>query len=91
MIEIIEQKKVVTKKEHQCLGCLRKYPLGTEMQSTTAVDDNLYHYHLCQECLDFLDTLPMFERNEDFCEGDLLENENYPNREKIRDEVYKRK
>ena len=90
MIEIIEEKKVVIKKEHPCIGCRRKYPIGTEMQSTTAVDGNLYHYYLCQECLDFLDSRPGYEYLDGFDEGGLLEDEFYPNRDQIRDIVFKR-
>lgn len=90
MTTIIESKMVTTRKEHQCFGCRRIYPAGTEMEHSVQVDDYLFHIYLCHDCLNYLDTLDSWERAEGFCEGDLLENEDYPNREQILNEIFKR-
>lgn len=90
MTNIIDEKDVKIRKERKCFGCLRKYPVGTVMHHSTEVDDYLFHVYLCQECMTYLDTLPTYERAEGFCEGELLNYEDYPNRQNILDEVYRK-
>lgn len=55
MSEFNERKEVKTRKRHQCLGCLDKFPPGTQMVNNKGMfEDHFYNYYLCYSCEEFL-------------------------------------
>ena len=81
-MDVISSKKVKTRKDHNCWGCTRKFPAGTEMQATACVDEGtVTTAYWCKECEEFMDTLPRDETEDGFRFGDLLNYEEY--RDKI--------
>lgn len=55
MSEFNNKKEVKTRKEHQCLGCLGKFPPGTQMVNNKGLfEDHFYNYYLCYPCEKFL-------------------------------------
>lgn len=53
-MRIIESEKVKTRKEHECVGCLRKIPKGTKMNVVIFEDGGIYHAYwrpVCQHIL----------------------------------------
>lgn len=51
MIEVLEHKRVVTKKEHRCFGCDRKFPKGSNMSAHTEVGDGgICRTYWCDDC-----------------------------------------
>ncbi len=82
-MDVLSSKKVKTRKEHRCWGCMRKFPAGVEMQATTCADQGTVSTaYWCDDCSEFLDTLPMWEKEDGFGYGDLLNYEEY--RDKIK-------
>jgi len=79
----IDNKKVKTKKEHKCVGCNHKFPLGTEMEVNKYVmDDEIKNDYWCKTCQKYADK---YMRGEfEFLPGELKEGEG---REKIRKET----
>jgi hypothetical protein len=83
VMDVLSSKKVKTRKEHRCWGCMRKFPAGVEMQATTCADQGTVSTaYWCDDCSEFLDTLPMWEKEDWFGYGDLLNYEEY--RDKIK-------
>lgn len=69
MSYIITHKEVITRKEHKCFGCARKFPRNTKMLRETVKDDVIFTVYLCPTCQDIA-----YERSgEEFREGDLYE------------------
>lgn len=74
----ISHKKVKTRKPHICHGCVRLFPKNTEMIYSTSVDSSqISSVYWCNDCEEFLSSLPMEEQREEFYEGDLLNYEEY--------------
>lgn len=68
MSELICSKVVMTRKEHSCFGCLRKFPAGTIMERFTAKEDFIFTDYICETCQGIARTQL---RGEEFREGDL--------------------
>ena len=69
MSYIISYKEIITRKEHKCFGCARKFPRNTKMLRETVKDDIIFTTYFCQTCQEV-----MYEiSGEEFCEGDLYE------------------
>ena len=82
-MDVISSKKVKTRKEHRCWGCMRKFPAGVEMQAVTSADaGTVSTSYWCADCENFLDTLPACEKEDGFMFGDLLNYDEY--RDKIK-------
>jgi len=67
MMEEIRRKIVKTRKTHQCLGCLRTFERGTEMEATTYAEDDIYTVYVCETC-----GCLFGEFKEDFIDNDNL-------------------
>lgn len=51
----LSNKVVKTRKDHVCIGCGNKYPVGTMMNKNVSVDDgNLSSTHMCLICEEFM-------------------------------------
>ena len=51
------------------------------METVTCVDSGeIYKAYWCNECIEFMDTLDMWETEDGFAEGDLLNYEEYNDR-----------
>lgn len=83
-MNIIQDKKVITRNVHSCWGCGRKYPAKTEMRRTVSVDGGeIGSAYWCKVCSEFMDTLDADEAEDGFCPSDLLRYEEHPfNKEK---------
>ena len=70
-----KSKKVVTRKDHKCMGCLAIIPKGTETNTLTGKDGGeISTAYYCAICMEVIHE----ETNcsDEWCEGDLKEN--YP-------------
>jgi len=73
-VSFYREKRVKTRKSHQCRGCLRKYPIGSELISVTEVFEGvLQSYYLCYFCKDWLDRNPGYFDDEDWAAGEIGE------------------
>ena len=78
----IKTTEVITRKEHRCWGCMRTFPAKTIMEVSVCVDaGELLRTYTCKDCSDFIQTLDAYELEDGFCEGDLLNYDEY--RDKI--------
>ena len=69
MSYIISHKEIITRKEHKCFGCARKFPRNTKMLREAVKDDIVFTAYICQTCQEVMN-----ERSGDeFSEGDLYE------------------
>lgn len=51
MIEVLNDKKVVTRKPHECIGCGEIFPKGTRMNLQTSVQDcGICSVYTCLDC-----------------------------------------
>lgn len=77
-MNVISVKRVKIRKPRQCFGCLRKYPVTTEMECSVSFDSGkIYSCYICKQCREFIDTLSPDELEDGFYEGDLLNYEEY--------------
>ena len=55
-MKTLNDRTVKTRKPHQCFACLRQFPAGTDMRSTTIVDDesDMYTLYTCETCDDLI-------------------------------------
>ena len=81
MSELISQQLVITKKDHDCIGCLSNFTNDSEMIRQTIRDaGEIYSVYICEHCQEILhDAYPEFQ--EGFEEGDLAEWERENRRE----------
>jgi len=55
-MDILVDKNLTTRKEHQCFGCYRKFPKGTVMHYQKNVHEGeIYNLHTCLTCRELLD------------------------------------
>ena len=79
-MDVLEDKMVTTRKPHDCWGCAKKFPTGTRMWFTKTADGGgISMAWLCEECIDILDSLEAWEKEDGFDYGELL---NYKQGEK---------
>lgn len=57
MIENLFQKRVKTKKEHRCWGCLENFPKGSMMTVNCSVDSGQFNrVYFYDSCIEYLET-----------------------------------
>jgi hypothetical protein len=85
-MQILSERWVTTAKPHHCWGCTREYPTKTKMGYIVSVDGGkLSGVYWCKICEDFLsDNYKDIDFESGFDYGDLLEFDNYPDREIIK-------
>lgn len=55
VMELIREKRLITKKPHKCFGCEREFPKGTEMKHQVWADDgSAYNSYLCETCCELV-------------------------------------
>ncbi len=55
MLEIIAQRQVTTRKEHQCWGCARVFPPGAELDVVVSTDlGRAMSTYWCKTCREYL-------------------------------------
>lgn len=80
-MSVIETKSVITRKDHTCWGCMRKFKPGERMEVVTCVDGgDIMRVYWCEDCQDFLGTLETWQTEDGFAEGDLLKYDEYRNK-----------
>ena len=82
-MDIIADKYVVTRKPHRCWGCMRIFPVKTNMRYSVSVDGGIITgCYWCKDCDDFGKTLDYDETQDGFAMGEFL---NYPEyRDKVK-------
>ena len=74
MLTVLSHKIVKTRKPCQCFGCLRIIPVGSDVQTTTQVDEGKFSVvRLCEVCCNFVNTY--IDYDDFYCEGELKRNE----------------
>lgn len=68
MSELLNSRRVTTRKNHVCFGCGRIFPAGTKMTVDVVIDDSIWNCYLCSTCKEI--TLDM-EPWDEFGHGDL--------------------
>ena len=56
MSKVISDKIVITKKDHYCSACLRKFPRGTKMRRQVNTYDGIQQWYECPTCQELLST-----------------------------------
>ncbi len=56
MSEIISNKIVITRKDHYCNACLRKFASGTKMRRQVNTYDGIQQWYECPTCQELLST-----------------------------------
>jgi thiol-disulfide isomerase/thioredoxin len=81
-MNILLDKRVITRKSHHCWGCTKEYPAKTPMQIITNTDrGRIFTSYWCQICMDFMETLEAYQKEDGFDYGDLLNFEDFPKAE----------
>ena len=68
---ILSHKEVITRRDHICFGCRRKFPRNTKMVRESVKDDVVFTVYLCPTC--YRITCDELEYGDEYCEGDLYE------------------
>ena len=79
MKDILENKRVITRKQHQCWGCNRKFPKGSSMSVfVSAENGNIVRSYWCNDCERVWDKYK--NCGDEIGDGELIENypEEYP-------------
>ena len=77
-MDTLSNKDVITRKEHKCWGCMRLFPPKTKMQCVTSIDaGEIGKAYWCKDCQDYMVGLDYWELADGFCEGDLLNYDDY--------------
>lgn len=63
MIEVISVKQVKTRKPHQCWGCAKTFPVGSDLWCCVNKEDVIVRSYWCQDCQEFV------ENDSDFQDG----------------------
>ena len=54
-MELVREKRLITKKSHKCFGCGREFPKGTDMKYEVWADDgSAYNSYLCETCCELV-------------------------------------
>ena len=84
-MSIISYKMVKTRKEHRCVGCARKMPKGSNMQSVTSSNDGkILRDYWCNTCQTYWNKYMRYEDEVGYGE---LKSEDYEGWEEIRKKV----
>jgi hypothetical protein len=76
-MENISEKYVKTRKEHQCIGCLRIFPKGSELRASVNTDEGrIYTVYICNDCDEHVLKNEEWYRD-GFMEGELLNDDDY--------------
>lgn len=57
MPECIREKEVITRKEHKCWGCCKKFPAKTKMFLNTSITENneILSCYFCEDCKKYIE------------------------------------
>lgn len=72
-MDLLRENKVVTRKEHRCFGCGRKFPKGSKMLFSVYADcGTAYNSYLCETCEEITDQFASENHGYvEFSEGDF--------------------
>lgn len=71
-MEMLKDKTVKTKKDHQCFGCLQKIPEGAKAKYQAWIyEGDFCHGYICQVCEIVLED--WFTYYDEWYEGDLMQ------------------
>ena len=67
-------KTVKTRKPHNCWGCAKEFPAGTEMTYSVSVDQREFSScYWCKDCEEILNSMEPWEYEDGFAYGELIE------------------
>lgn len=88
-MNVLLDMSVTTRKPHHCWGCTKEYPAKTKMRVITNTDGGcIFTSYWCQTCMDFIETLEPYQKEDGFDYGDLLNFEEYPKLEGANESTY---
>ena len=72
-MNVLRHKLVKTRKPHNCWGCCKKMPKGSDMWANTSAEDVIYTVHWCLVCNSILEEhgSEMDPYNDGYAYGDL--------------------
>ena len=77
-MDILEAKKVKTRKKHICWGCNKTFPKGTKMSFVKAVDSGcITAVYWCDPCNKFTNLIPSWEGEDGYLPGEIAELKEY--------------
>lgn len=66
-------KTVKIRKPHNCWGCMKEFPIDTEMTYSVAVDQGEFSTaYWCEECEEIMSNLEEWQKEDGFLYGDFL-------------------
>ena len=73
-MDIIDTSEVKTRKTHNCWGCTKSFPKGTQMTTVVSVDcGDINRVYWCKRCDDYIKTLDPFDHEDGWLYGELEE------------------
>ena len=77
-MNLIKEKKVITRKPRRCWGCTRLFSEKTKMHFVVSVDcGEISNAYWCEDCQDFMSTLHPDDCQDGFAMGELLNYDEY--------------
>jgi len=77
-MNIITSKQVIIRKERECWGCERIFAPKSKMLTVVCADSGeITKAYWCERCQEFIDTLELWEKEDGFGKGDLLNYDEY--------------
>ena len=69
-MEVISNNVVLTRKDHQCIGCRGIIPRGRRVERMVVSDDGIYSVYTCEICQAVINS---WDYPEEFYEGEIIE------------------
>jgi len=75
-VDQLTLKTVKTRKPHNCWGCTKEYPAGTEMTYSVAVDQGEFSAaYWCEDCTEIMNNLEEWVKEDGISYGEFLDSE----------------
>ena len=73
-MDVLDNRKVIIRKPHNCWGCRREFPKGTELTYVKLVDAGGFSScYWCPVCESVLDGLQAWEKEDGFAYGEVID------------------
>lgn len=93
MVTVLKSKNVVTKKQHQCLTCLRLFPSNTKMNYWAGLYEGDFNSHYCcMTCVEILNMTGDTEWGEGYVK-EMIDKDQTPEQllETLNNKIYENK
>ena len=72
ILDLIDDRMVKTRKKHNCWGCTKKINIGETVRMTLCVDVIIQRAWWCEDCIELMDSLEEWQKEDGFTYGELL-------------------